>query len=186
MVLLPFLSVEILATLFAFGFSICFAFRARLFPRFYLYRHFEPEVCLELAVVRRSLRPPICVGHVNRLDRSARHKSEKTLVCRRVFSAERPSHVRPCAELSFRDILAVPSNGRLVENRRPSHNGWFIDESQALMGTRTFYAAGRRRRRESAVANIDSIKVVRSGNICSRFLRIRSSIKLEFALKPPC
>jgi hypothetical protein len=65
-------------------------------------------------------------------------------------------------------------------------NPSLIDESQALMGTCTFFAAGRRRRREPAVANISNVKVVRSGNICSRFLRIRPSIKLEFALKPPC
>jgi hypothetical protein len=71
------------------------------------------------------------------------------------------------------------SGHRMANNRSPrkrmscrhyifvSEKGWFIDESQALMGARTFYADGRRGSREPAVANISSIKVVRSGDIFS-------------------
>jgi hypothetical protein len=45
---------------------------------------------------------------------------------------ERVPSVRPSAETSFRDLLVVPSNGRVLETGGPCHDGRF---SACLMPT---------------------------------------------------
>ena len=58
---------------------------------------------------------------------------------------------------SFRDVLAVPSNGRLVENRRPSQNGSIVGASHARTSIETRRVYRRQLIDAHAAARINSI-----------------------------